>query len=231
MLPAIVAFSAVSAVRPPLTTTFSATQQIGQGFGHDGDGCILAESAVQSDPVQSKVWFDAKNTRIAQTNGALVRVDPDPSRVLIGRYDQSPPMEYQLENKTYGTQCLKQTIPPVYCQNGSKTCPPYFGAFGNDLSPFTAILGMYYLNTTLLDSTAEADLWQWESVIPTKVPNGTKIQVMNITRNYTYTVSKKVEGDGTRPLLRFQWTQVHLIFVYVCMYVCMYVCISYYICI
>merc|ERR1711918_221882 len=33
------------------------------------------------------------------------------------------------------------------------------------------------------------------------------IMELNITRNYTYTLAKKEQADGSRQMMRFQWTQ------------------------
>jgi hypothetical protein len=200
------AHAVLAIARPDLTLQFVAEMHDAQGYGHSGDGCLLAEAALKdaSSHAVSTVWFDAPGKRLAQTNPGLGRPDPEPGRTVVGLYDEDPPTELDLEQKTYGTHCFTEPFPPTFCANGSQVCPPTFGHFGHDLSAFTSIMGMYYLNTSLLESTATADVWQWEYVNPTLMPNGSHI---NVTRNYTYTVSKTPAVDGTRPLLRFQWTQ------------------------
>ena len=72
-------------------------------------------------------------------------------------------------------ECTTEPLPPTFCQNGSRVCPQTFGDFGS-LNAFTSILGMFYYNTSLLagpgapPSPPGTELWQWESVIATKVP-------------------------------------------------------------
>ena len=46
---------------------------IGQGYGHDGDGCTIAEQMLLESPVVSEVWFDKPNQRLAQKNPNLYR--------------------------------------------------------------------------------------------------------------------------------------------------------------
>jgi hypothetical protein len=148
--------------RPDLRLTFATEWHAAGGYGHDGDGCTLAEAALESKPTVSSVWFDAKGRRLAQTNPGLHQVDPDPGLTVIGRWGRKPPTELDLEQETFGAHCFKEPLPPSYCKNGSQVCPPDFGNFGDLFTPFTAILGMYYFNTSFLESTAEADVWQWE---------------------------------------------------------------------
>ena len=191
-------------VRPDLTLQFSTVMQVAHGYGHDGDGCVPAEAALKSSPASSKVWFDAPNRRLAQTNPRLAIVDPDPGATFVGLYDVTPATEIEFEEKSFGVKCFSSPLPDTYCQNGSQTCPPTFGKFGELFTPFTGILGNNYLNTSFLESTDVADLWQWGSDLPTLMPNGSYI---NITRNFTYIVSKTPRADGTRPLQSFRWTQ------------------------
>ena len=52
-------------------------------------------------------------------------------------------------------------------------------------------------------------MWQWSWTQATKIPVNGTIVVMNVTRNYTYTLADAASArpDGTRPLFRFEWTQ------------------------
>ena len=66
---------------------------------------------------------------------------------------------------------------------------------------------MYYWNTSMVASAPTNEVWQHTSVTPTKMSNGS---IIDVTRNYTYTVGKTMANDDAatqRPLLRFQWTQ------------------------
>jgi hypothetical protein len=193
------------AIRPNLTLQFFSEMHAAKGYGHNGDGCLLAEAALQnkSQRVIQNIWFDYPNQRLAQSNPGL-KPGPDPGITVIGLYAVNPPTELDLEQKSYGQKCFTEPIPPTYCRNGSRVCPPKFGFFGEGLTPFSSVFGDNYLNTSLLESTPTADIWQWEYVNPTLMPNRS---IINVTRNYTYTVSKTPAADGTRPLLRFQWTQ------------------------
>lgn len=123
---------------------------------------------------------------------------------FVGLFDVKPPTEIDIEN----AWCETEPLPPTFCKNGSKVCPQTFGNFGFGLNAFTSVLGMWYYNTTLVASTPDAEDWQFEWVKPTRIPlkNGTVV-TMNVTRNYTYTVSIAPQPDGSRPLLRYQWTQ------------------------
>lgn len=40
--------------RPELNLEFATTMHIAEGYGHDGDGCILAEKALETNPVVSQ---------------------------------------------------------------------------------------------------------------------------------------------------------------------------------
>ena len=190
--------------QPQLTLQFSTSIHAAQGYGHDGDGCIIAEQQLKEAPVVSKVWFDKPGSRLAQTNPGWQRPDPRPNLTFIGLYDEKPPTEIDIEN----TWCETEPLPPGICKNGSKTCPPTFGDFGFGLNAFTSVLGMWYYNTTLLRRSPASEDWQLEWTLPTRIPlkNGT-IVTLNVTRNYTYTVSTTPQPDGSRPLLRYQWTQ------------------------
>lgn len=198
--------------RPKLTLSFSTTMRAGQGYGHDGDGCILAHAEVDSwnkEPqAVSRIWFDAPGKRLAQSNPRLERT-PTANVTAIGRWDLPTPTEWGLTTVGGGdVLCTTAPIPSVACRNGSVTCPPSFGTWGS-LDPFTGVLGMNYPNTSLLAgaSTSKADVWQWSWVQLTRIPVNGSIKLMNVTRNYTYTVAKHASPDGSRPLLRFQWTQ------------------------
>lgn len=193
--------------RPQLALQFSSKMRLAQGYGHNGDGCVIAEAALRSEPVVSRVWFDAPGERLAMTNPGYARVDPRPNLTVIGRFDEQPPLELDISRDPGargGYSCTEEPLPPSYCPNGTKACPPTFGTWGELFTPFSNILGVYYLNTSLLSSTAESDLWQWGWTQPTRMPNGTFI---NVTRNYTYAVGRTAAADGTRPLHRFTWTQ------------------------
>jgi len=110
------------------------------------------------------VWFDNSGKRLAQTNLGLARVDPHPNLTSIGLYlDLNGPTEIDLTadpTSPGGFQCQTEALPPSYCRNGSRTCPPEFGSFGHMFTPFTDILGDYYLNTSFLAKTDGAELWQ-----------------------------------------------------------------------
>lgn len=196
--------------QPPLTLQFSTTMRVAQGFGHDGDGCPIAEAALAKSPVISRVWFDKPGQRLAQTNPGLRLPDPMPNLTVIGLYAATPPTELDLDVRTYGPICDTEPMPDVYCQNGSRTCPPVFGDFGfGHLNALTSVLGSNYYNTTLLSKAKGAEVWQWSWTNPTKLPFNGSIVVVNITRNYTYTLADAASArpDGTRPLHRFVWTQ------------------------
>ena len=94
------------------------------------------------------------------------------------------------------------------CRNGSSTCPPTFGAFGQFATPFTSVLGEFYLNTSFLSqASGGGELWQWTWNKPTLMPNGTTVI---ITRNYTYDVAPPANGAAVgapRVLRRLEWTQ------------------------
>ena len=205
---AVIATSEAIDDHPPVSLQFSCEMHVAEGFGHDGDGCILARASVVSSPIVSKVWFDAVGQRIAQTNPNFESVDPTPNDTFVGLYKRVPPIELKVVALTGNKNkysCESDTLSPTYCANGSKVCPPSFGKWGELFTPFTGVLGDYYLNTSLIDSTPTADVWQWSKTTPTLMPNGTFI---NVTRNYTYHISKTHRApDGTRPILRFQWTQ------------------------
>ena len=124
--------------------------------------------------------------------------------------------------------CPNGTLPP--------SCPPNFGSWGH-LNAFTSIVGMWYPNTSKLEgaSTKDADVYQLMDVRPTLLPNdacGTAnctmekcstcthdgqlctqcpceqcIMALNVTRNYTYTVAKQAQPDGSHQMIRYQWTQ------------------------
>lgn len=193
--------------RPDVTLQFSANMRVGQGFGHDGDGCIAANAMVDDSPVISKVWFDAKEKRLAQTNVGYAKVDPTPNTTHIGLYKETPPTEIDLTAASAAPgkyACTTEPLPPSYCRNGSRTCPPRFGTWGSFLTPFSSVLGMYYDNTTRLSQGDSNETWQWETTKLERMPNGT---YLNVTWNYTYILAREPIADGSRPLLRFQWTQ------------------------
>ena len=191
-----------TAAPPPLTLRFFSEMHIGEGYGHDGDGCVRANAAAAEEPVVTRVWFDATRRRLAQTNPGLARTDPSPNRTVIGLWDADPPTELDLDDA--GLSCTTEPLPKAVCRNGTRACPPRFGGWGEPLSPFSGVLGVYYPNTTLLRASPTEEVWQWGYTKPTRMPNGTLIDV---TRNYTYVLSSRRAPDGTRPLLRFQWTQ------------------------
>mmetsp|Transcript_23419 Transcript_23419/g.61308 ORF Transcript_23419/g.61308 Transcript_23419/m.61308 type:complete len:295 (+) Transcript_23419:35-919(+) len=210
LVAAVVAAAVGAAVprrQPALALRFVAEMHIGEGYGHDGDGCELAEAQLADSPVISKVWFDAPGHRLAQTNPGLQHPDPNPDLTVIGLYDKTPPTEIDIDTVGGTVECQTEPLPPAICKNGSRTCVPSFGDFGS-LNAFTSILGMFYYNTTLLERTGDTEVWQWESVIPTKIPVNGSVAVFNVTRNYTYTLSAQPDPEGGgRRLLRFQWTQ------------------------
>ena len=195
------ATSVTAAAPPALTLEFISDMHVAQGYGHDGDGCIIAEKNMATDPVRSTVWFDAPGTRLAQTNPGLAAVDPRPNTTFVGVYAAPWGTELDITALPGGAHaCTAEPLPPTFCKNGSRMCPPVFGGFGSGLTAFTSILGNNYLNTSLLASTPDADVWQWTKVTRFNA-------TVNVHWNYSYWVSKTIRKDGTRPLLRFQWTQ------------------------
>ena len=184
----------------------------------------------------SEVSFDAKGARIRQSNTRL-ELHPTQNVTSIGLWAVPTPLELDITFLAGGgLSCQSQALPKVLCPNGTRSCEPFFGTWGS-LNPFTSILGMFYPNTTKLEgfSTPVSDTYQLMDVRPTLLPNsacGTELCTMehcgrckhngqrctkcpceqcimelNVTRNYTYTVAKKEQADGTRQLLRYQWTQ------------------------
>jgi hypothetical protein len=203
----------------------------------NGDGCLAAEERLHSgDTAVSEVVFDGGKGRLRQSNIKLEK-KPTQNMTNIGRWDLSIPSEWDLITDSTGElSCNTEPLPPVMCPNGTlpPSCPPQFGTWGG-LNPFTSVLGMWYPNTTKLKEFDDYDLYQYEDVTRTLLPNdgcGTSdcimshcsscthnsvvctkcpcencIMAVNVTRNYTYTVAKSKQLDGTRQLMRFQWTQ------------------------
>ena len=97
--------------QPPLVLEFFSEMHIGQGYGHDGDGCVLAAFALQSSPVVSEVWFDAPGSRLAQTNTQLEHVDPYPNLTVIGRFDEAPPTEIDINVVDGKLECQVRAAP------------------------------------------------------------------------------------------------------------------------
>ena len=211
-------------VRPPLETQFAATMRVAQAdHGPDdqpGDGCILARKLKPAPHIRffklssQRIWFDAKNTRIAQVkNGSEAR--PERATKTIGRFDLPRHPSLLVEQFFNGSICYAQPIHGL-CPNGTSACPPDFGHFGKFGTPFTSTLGMYYLNTSFLEHAAGGDgeLWQYTDNRPTLMPNGSTVI---ITRNYTYHLSpappavmlSDAENAAAAPrqLRRLEWTQ------------------------
>lgn len=140
--------------QPALTLQFTTELHVAQGFGHDGDGCVIAEANLRDKPIKSDIWFDTPGQRLAQTNLRLMPVDPNPNLTIIGRFADKPPTEIDTNVVGGQPECQTEAIPPAYCRNGSKVCPPVFGDFGS-LNAFTSVLGMNYPNTTLLRQTPQ----------------------------------------------------------------------------
>jgi len=194
--------------QPELELQFSATMRISESsseHGMVGDGCVTARPL--PNPVKSRIWFDAPNTRLAQTNANLQH---DPGKLLkqIYRFDVEPATTWLLEPFFNESVCYEKPVGPVLCPNGTRACKAKWGHWG-ELCPFTSFFGMYYPNTSFVGhhpATGD-ELWRWTDVTPTLVPapNGSVVTV-NITRNYTY----HVEPDGRatrRALRRYEWTQ------------------------
>lgn len=179
---------------------------LGQARAAVGPSSTLAPDSPLPADSACRVWFDFAKQRLAQTNPGLAR-PPDGSAV-IGLFEQDPPVEYSLEQPLAGgpITCTERPVPDARCSNGSLVCPPTFGNWGQIGTAFTSILGVFYLNTSLLPgaSTPFVDLWQWSWTLPTLMPNGTYI---NVTRNYTYHVGRRPDALGRRPLLRYTQTQ------------------------
>ena len=126
-------------VRPQLSLSFRSTMRLGQGFGHSGDGCIMAREFVTDHPVLSPVFFDANAGRIKQTNVNLER-QPTQTLTNIGRFDVPVPTAWLLEypvNASKGALpiCRTGPMPDSYCKNGSRVCPQPLVS--------SAILGLY----------------------------------------------------------------------------------------
>ena len=199
--------------RPTLQAQFSATMRVAQGDhgpdGKPGDGCILARQLKGKRGVASSpLWFDAHAKRIAQINAQLAYHPPPQQDKIAGRYDL-PPKYPDLNIQSFFNETVCYAMPlHGLCANGTSTCPPQFGFFGDFGTPFSGILGMFYLNTTFLETSAQGDdVWQWTWNEPTLMPNGTKVI---ITRNFTYNVaapSAHALADAPRALRRLEWTQ------------------------
>jgi cathepsin B len=189
--------------RPTLQLQFSATMRVSES--DHGDGCQVARKL--PDPVVSKVWFDDVNQRLAQTNAALDR-HPIKPFTDVTRFDVHPPATLLLEPFFNETVCYEKPLAPGPCPNGTALCPATWGHWG-ELCPFTSVFGMWYPNTTFLetDPATGEELWQWTSVTLTPMPNGSTV---NITRNYTYHVAPAdpaTRAGEPRPLRRYEWTQ------------------------
>jgi len=201
-----------------------------------GDGCLADEAYLkEGNTAVSNVVFDGVVGRLRQDNTELSK-KPTQNMTNIGNWQLPKPQEWDLLTDSTGhLTCNTEPLPPVICPNGTKGCSPQFGSWGR-LDPFTNILGMWYPNTTKFAETKEYELYQLEDVQKTLLPNdgcgnpafctmqkcstcvhnGARctqcpchkcIMEVNVTRNYTYTVAKEQQNDGTRQLMRFQWTQ------------------------
>jgi hypothetical protein len=203
----------------------------------NGDGCVAAESYLkEGNAATSHLVFDGILGKIRQDNAQLSK-HPTENLTNIGRWDLSKPQEWDLLTSSTGQlSCQTEPLPLIPCPNGTKQCPPKFGTWGG-LNPFTSVLGMWYPNTTKLAELNDYDLYQLTDVQKTLIPNDgcsnpttctmkncntcllnnnekcttcpcdKCLMNVNITRNYTYTVAKEKQTDGTRQLMRFQWTQ------------------------
>ena len=192
--------------RPNILTQFTTQLRAASGYGHSGDGCILANAQLQKNPTIKHLSFDAPAQKIAQTNPNWYKIDPNPKLTIIGDFSSLPtPTETDIDASEMPIKCYTESI------NGT------FGTWGELFTPFTSVLGMFYLNTTLLSQNQMVDnvlvdKWQWTSIeinVPINVNNS--ISYHNITRNYTYDVAKTSYINSndieTYPLLRFTWTQ------------------------
>ena len=178
--------------QPAMQLQFSATMRVSQTDqgpgGGPGDGCILARKL--TDPIYSRLAFDAPAQRVAQSNINLER-HPTKDLTVVQLYNLTTPMTLELEPFFNTTICYEKPLPP-----GAS-----FGTWGS-LNTFTGVLGMWYLKTSFLGKDdGGADMWQWMDVEPTLMPNGSTV---NITRNYTYHLAA---GPEPRALRRFEWTQ------------------------
>lgn len=202
-------------IRPALELQFSATMRISESssaHGTVGDGCITARPL--PNPVISRVWFDAPNTRLAQTNAGLERA-PIKDVKQVDRFDMAVPTTFLIEPFFNSTVCYEKPIGPVLCPNGTMGCRASFGHWGK-LCPFTSLFGMYYPNTSFIgfDTASGDELWRFVQVTPTRLPapNGTIVNV-NVTRNYTYYVAaasfekRRTAPRSQRALRRYEWTQ------------------------
>lgn len=208
-------------VRPTLQTQFTATVRTGQADhgpdGEPGDGCIIARPLKPAPHTGLKlgafqIWFDAPNTRIAQEAESAPGEPATRTVKTIDRYDLPSFPSLLVEPFFNETVCYAKRMQGM-CRNGTSECPPNFGHFGDLATPFTNTLGMYYLNTSLLELHDDGvEVWQWTDDHPTLMPNGSTVI---ITRNYTYHVapapaqaaSHQNGPTAPRPLKRLEWTQ------------------------
>jgi len=200
----------VEAEPPGINLQFYAEIHASMGYGHDGDGCVTAEADIQSNPAIQHTYFDYLANSLAQTNPAFQNPDPRPNFTFVGLFGENPPTEMDVQQEQDGSfECFTEPLPAGPCPNGTIACPSVFGWWGEFDTAFTSVLGMFYPNTTLLGVAEDkSEIWQWEWVNPTLMPNGTYI---NVTRNYTYTLQAADNSHGglisNRTLLRYQWTQ------------------------
>ena len=185
----------------------------------------------------SKVAFDGVKGRLRQNNANLEKKPTQNITNIGRWDLKKPQEWDLTTVNSNDTICKTELLPPVMCPNGTlpPSCPPTFGSWGG-LNMFTSILGMWYPNTTKLKATPTYDVYQYVDVKETLIPNegcGTSscnmkncgkcidrtgnvctkcpcencIVNVNVTRNYTYTVSNKQEKDGSHQLIRYYWTQ------------------------
>lgn len=125
--------------------------------------------------------------------------------------------------------CPNGSLPP--------SCPPYFGGWGGLNPFTSVVGMWYPNTSKLEGgSTATYDTYNFMDVRPTLLPDdgcGTTACTMqhcsrcnqhedrpctkcpcencvvevNVTRNYTYTVAKAPQADGSHQMIRYQWTQ------------------------
>ncbi len=189
---------------PPINLQFYTEIHAANGYAHGGDGCVPALAELSSDPAVQHVWFDYLANRFGQTNPGFAKPAPIPNVTYIALFDKSPPMEMDVQKLNNGKfECETEPLPDIPCPNGTVACPPVFGWWGG-FNFFTGVFGMYYPNTTLLSVDEDkSEIWQWEWVNPTLMPNGSYV---NITRNFTYFLAPPSKNEN-RTVKRFQWTQ------------------------
>ena len=88
-----------------------------------------------------------------------------------------------------------------------------FGTWGELFAPFTSVLGMFYLNTTLLSQNQMVEWSSIETNVPINVNNS--ISYHNITRNYTYDVAKTIYINSNYDYIETYPFAMHTFYLYI----------------